>query len=60
MQRSCEPINGAVTKRRDTPDISIAAQFRSDLALLISLLLPIKELEACATAQADYRQIGDR
>ena len=56
MQKSCEPTSRAVTKRHDTPNISIVAQFRSDLALLISLLLPIKEVEACATAQVPYRQ----
>ena len=56
MQRSCESINRAVATRRDTPNISVAAQFRSDLALVIALLLPIKEVETCATAQAHYRQ----
>ena len=56
MQSSCESINRAVTARRDGPDISIAAQFQTDLALVIALLLPIEEVETCATAQAHYRQ----
>lgn len=56
MERSCESINKAVAARRDATDISIAAQFRTDLALVIALLLPIGEVETCATAQAHYRQ----
>ena len=56
MQKSCESINRAVTEQRDTPDISILAQLRTDLGLVIALLLPIKEVETCATAQDHYRQ----
>ena len=56
MQSSCKPINKAVTERRDTTVISIAAQFRTDLTLLTALFVPIPAVESCATAQADYRE----
>ena len=56
MQNSCGSINRAVTTQRDSPDFSIAAKFRSDLALVIALLIPLKEVETCAKSQAHYRE----